>query len=134
MKHVVSLLHRPANAAGLREVLFLAGALQGIVFHGLGRLTKRQGMDAKLGSQLTKRRGTLTKLHSARTKPCGMLAKPGGRLTKGLGMDAKAPGSVTKARGGVTKPRCGLTKLDFDPFPPRKPLFLACFQPSTPLW
>lgn len=134
MKHVVSLVHRPANAAGLREVLFRAGTLQGMIFSELGMLTKRQGMHAKLGSQLTKRRGILTKRHSALTKPCGMHTKLGGRLTKGLGMDAKSHGIVTKACGGVTKPRSGLTKLDFDPFPPRKPLFLACFQPSTPLW
>lgn len=134
MKHLVSLWHRPANAAGLREALFHAGALQGMVFQGLGMHTKPGGMDAKRYSQLAKRRGMLTKLDSVLTKPEGMNAKPGGRLTKPPGMHAKRRGMLTKLHSALTKPRSELTKLDFNPFPPRKLPFWACFRPSTPLW
>jgi hypothetical protein len=134
MKHLVSLRHRPANAAGLREVLFRAGALQGMIAPGLGRLTKPGGMDAKPGVSVTTQQGMLTKLPSVLTKWPGMRANPGEMLTKRPGMDAKGRRRLTKASSRVAKPGSGLTKRLFDPFPPRKPPFWACFQPSTPLW
>ena len=119
MKRFVSLVHRPANDAGLREVLFRVGTRQGMILRGLGMVTKRQGM-------IPLEKGMV---YPAR----GMGVPAEGMLTSGRGIVPPPQGMVPPERGMHPSERRPHPLALGNAFPARKPVFSACFEPFNAL-